>query len=123
MKKSLIVVLHGLALWALCGGTIAVGRGLFGIETTLVIHAVAAPIFAALISVFYFKRFHFTSPLQTALIFLAVVVVLDAGLVAPVFEKSYAMFRSFLGTWLPFGLIFLATLFTGMALRRRHARG
>jgi hypothetical protein len=122
MKKSLIVILHAFVLWALCGGTIAIGRGLVGIKTTLIIHALAAPAFAALISFFYFKKYHFTTALPTALIFLAIVVALDAGLVAPVFEKSYAMFRSFLGTWLPFGSIFLATFFTGLLLRRRNAK-
>ena len=122
MKKALIVILHAFVLWALCGGTIALGRGLVGIKTTLIIHALGAPVFAAFITFHYFKKHRFTTPLQTALIFLAVVVALDAGLVAPVFEKSYAMFASFLGTWLPFGSIFLATLLTGLAMRRRDAK-
>jgi hypothetical protein len=65
-----------------------------------------------LISLFYFRRYAFTSPLQTAAAFLGV-VVLDLFLVAPVFEKSYAMFSSVLGTWIPFALIFAATYVTG----------
>jgi hypothetical protein len=36
-------------------------------------------------------------------------VVLDAVVVAPLFEGSYAMFRSFIGTWLPFVAIFVAS--------------
>ena len=91
----------------------AFGRAAFGLETALRIHAVAAPVFAALVSLIYFTRFRATPPLAAAAFVTAVIVVLDAGLVAPVFEKSYAMFGSVLGTWLPFLLIFMATYLTG----------
>jgi len=121
MNRKLSVILHAVVLWALCGATIGLGRALVGIETTLIIHAFAAPLLAVLISLHYFRRFPGASALGTAAVFLAVVMALDAGLVAPVFETSYAMFRSFLGTWLPFGLIFLATFFTGAGSRKRRA--
>ena len=45
------------------------------------------------------------------------VIGLDATVVAPVFEKSYAMFASILGRWLPFLSIFAATYFTGLCHR------
>jgi hypothetical protein len=51
--------------------------------------------------------------MQTAAAFLGVVVALDLFLVAPVFEKSYAMFSSVLGTWIPFALIFAVTYLMG----------
>jgi len=51
--------------------------------------------------------------MQTAGAFLGVVVALDLFLVAPIFETSYAMFSSVLGTWIPFVLIFAATYLTG----------
>jgi hypothetical protein len=38
---------------------------------------------------------------------------MDLFIVALLIEKSFAMFKSILGTWLPFTLIFLATYFTG----------
>ena len=38
-----------------------------------------------------------------------VVMALDVFVVAPLFEGSYAMFRSVIGTWLPFAAIFLAS--------------
>ena len=82
-------------------------------HATLVLHAVGAPVGFALISLLYHRKFAFTSPLQTALAFLGIVVALDLFLVAPVFEKNYAMFASALGTWIPFALIFAATYFTG----------
>jgi hypothetical protein len=50
-------------------------------------------------------------------------MTMDATIVAPVFEKSYAMFASILGTWLPFPSIFVATYFTGyMGHMEPHAQ-
>jgi hypothetical protein len=86
--------------------TMAFGRPAFGLETTLRIHAIAAPIFAALVSLVYFERFRAVTPLLAAAYFTAFIVVLDAAVVAPIFEKSYAMFSSVLGTWLLFMSIF-----------------
>jgi hypothetical protein len=43
-----------------------------------------------------------------------VIVALDALVVAPVFERSYAMFRSALGTWFPFAAIFAASWAAGL---------
>ena len=77
------------------------------------IHAIAAPVFAALASFLYFTRFRRVTPLAAAAFFTAFIIILDAALVAPVFEKSYAMFGSILGTWLPFLSIFAATYLTG----------
>ncbi|MRR52300.1 MAG: hypothetical protein EG825_15555 [Rhodocyclaceae bacterium] len=114
LNKTLILLAHAFVVWALCGATIAIGRANIGMERTLVVHAVAAPLFAAAVSLFYYRKYNYTTPLQTALVFLCFVMAMDAGLVAPVFEKSYNMFTNILGTWIPFGLIFLATLATGM---------
>jgi len=121
-RDVLIVLLHALVLWALCGATIGIGRALVGIETTLIVHALAVPVFASSIALFYFTRHGRFSPLVTAAVFTVFVVSLDAGLVAPVFEKSFAMFRSVLGTWIPFGLIFLSTLVTGLVSGKRRDR-
>ena len=92
----------------------AFGRPTLGLETTLRIHAIAAPLYAALASYVYFTHFRFVSPLAAAAYFTAFIIVLDAALVAPVFERSYAMFGSVLGTWLPFLSIFAATYLTGL---------
>ncbi len=83
-------------------------------ESTLVIHAIAVPIVFAALSLVYFKRFSYTTPLQTAIAFLAFVVCMDVFLVALFVEKSFAMFTSILGTWIPFALIFLSTYLVGM---------
>jgi len=117
MKKIAILMIHALIGWGLCGAIIAVGRRLTTMENTLIIHAVGAPLIFVLLSLVYFKFFHFTSPLATALLFIAVVVFMDVFLVGLFLEKSFAMFASFLGTWLPFLLIFLATYFTGRIVK------
>ena len=92
-------------------------------ETTLIVHAVGAPIGFALLTRLYQRKFAFTGPLQTAAVFLGIVVALDLVLVAPVFERSFAMFASPLGTWIPFALIFLATYVTSVATARASSGG
>ncbi len=113
LQIAAVIVARAVVGWAYCGVIIGVGQQFLSIHTTLVLHAIGAPLGFALISLFYYRRYAFTSPLQTAAAFLAVVVVLDLFLVAPAFEKSYAMFSSVLGTWIPFALIFAATYLTG----------
>jgi hypothetical protein len=113
IEAVLLLSLSAFVVWLACGLTMAFGRSAFGLETALRIHAIAAPVFAALVSLVYFRRFHAVTPLVAAAFVTAFIVVLDAGLVAPVFEKSYAMFSSILGTWLPFLSIFVATYLTG----------
>ncbi len=113
VKVAFLLSLSAFVVWLACGLTMALGRPAFGLETTLRIHAIAAPVFAALVSLVYFTRFRAVTPLGAAAFFTAFIIVLDAALVAPLFEKSYAMFASVLGTWLPFVSIFAATYLTG----------
>ena len=75
--KFFVILALSLVLWALCGMVMFVGMEVTSIETTLIIHLIAAPIFAALISKVYFKKFSYTTPLQTAIIFLSVVIFMD----------------------------------------------
>lgn len=119
LLKAAIVVAHGLAGWALCALMIGIGRQLFSMDTTLILHAIGAPLGFSLLSFHYHRRFNFTRPMATALLFLGIVVALDVFLVAMVFERSFAMFRSAVGTWLPFALIFAATYGAGAAARCR----
>jgi hypothetical protein len=78
-----------------------------------------APVFFAGVSLIYFSRFHFTTPLRTAAIFLTVVVAMDVVVVAMLINHSFAMFGSLLGTWIPFLLIFLSTYLTGTIVAKR----
>ena len=83
------------------------------LPTTLILHAILGPIGFMIISIIYFKKFNYTGPLCTAVIFIAFVILMDVFIVALLIEKSLAMFESILGTWLPFTLIFLVIFFTG----------
>lgn len=119
MKKTAIILAHALVGWALCGATMKLGLALASENTALTLHAVVAPVFFALISLLYFRRFHFTRPLVTASIFVGVVVFMDVFVIAPFVEKSFEMFVSFTGTWLPFVLIFASTWLTGVVVMFR----
>ena len=114
IKETIIILLHALVGWGLCGAIIGIGRKVTSMERTLILHAIGAPIFFAFIALVYFKYFNFTTPLQTAAIFVAFVIFMDVFLVALFIEKSFAMFTSLLGTWIPFILIFLAIYITGL---------
>ena len=118
MRPRAVLIGHALVGWAICGATIGVGRRLTSLETTLVIHAIVAPLAFGLLTWLYFRRYPSSSALDVALTMIGVVVGLDALLVAPFFEGSYAMFGSVLGTWLPFVLIFGASYLVGRAARR-----
>lgn len=103
------LVLHPLFGWGVCGAIMDYGRAVSTLDATLVVHAVAAPLVFAALALAYARWFPHPSPLATAAAFTAVVILLDAALVAPVFERSFAMFESPAGTWVPFASIFLAT--------------
>ena len=103
----------GAAGWALCaavmGGLLAVAP----LWLALTLHAIAAPAIFAGLSTLYFGTPGARRPLPTALAFTLIVAVLDAVVVAGLAMRSFDMFTSFAGTWLPFALIFLATWATG----------
>jgi hypothetical protein len=99
-----------------------VGLATMSLQNALIIHAMTAPIFFVLISLIYFKQFHYTLPLQTAILFVGFVIVMDVLVVALLINRSFAMFSSLPGTWIPFGLIFTATYLTGLFTRRKSKR-
>ena len=89
------------------------------LESALIVHAIGAPIFFTIISLVYFKKFNYTEPLQTALIFVSFVIVVDFFVVALIINRSLDMFTSPLGTWIPFALIFASTYVTGWLTGKR----
>ncbi len=103
------LVVLALVLWGACGGVIAIGRRLWSLDTTLRVHLVAAPVIAFVVSAVHTLLAPDFDPVLRAVAITGLVVLLDAVVVAPLFERSYAMFRSFIGTWLPFVAIFLAS--------------
>jgi len=106
--RTLALLGFALLSWGLCGATIGVARSLMPMESALVVHAVAAPVIAGTLAYLYARCCAVTTPLMTGLAFVGVVVVMDAGLIAPFVERSWDMFRSPIGTWIPFALIFFA---------------
>lgn len=116
IKQVAVIVLLGLLGWALCGAIMFIGMEVTDIQTTLIVHAIGAPIIFSLISLFYFRKYGYTTPLQTAILFITIVVLMDFFLVGLMINRSLEMFQDPLGTWIPFGLIFLSTYLTGLAI-------
>jgi hypothetical protein len=109
------IYLLGLALvlWGACGAVMAVGRRLFGLDKALRIHLVAAPVVAFAVSAMHALVAPEFGVALRATAITGIVFVLDLLVVAPIFERSYDMFRSPIGTWVPFALIFAASLAAG----------
>ncbi len=114
--------LHALAGWALCGATMAALLATTTLTTALLLHAAAAPLIFAAVSVSYFRGSRASAPLPTAFAFAVFVAMLDLVIVACFVERSLAMFSSFTGSWLPLLLIFAATWTTGTLLVHERAR-
>jgi hypothetical protein len=119
VAKLFIIVAHAFVGWELCFATIGVGMVVTTVPTMLLVHAVAAPVFFAVVAWVYFTRFAYTTPLRTALAFTGFVVVMDFVVVALVILHSFEMFTSPLGTWIPFVLIFASTWLTGLVRTRQ----
>jgi len=122
LRQTLIITLLALLGWFLCAATMGIGMAVAGLETALVFHAAAAPLIFATVSAIYFNRYTCAGPLATAASFLAIVVLMDVFVVAMLVQHNFEMFTSFVGTWLPFILIFGSTYLTGVFVRSRAGR-
>jgi hypothetical protein len=120
IKKLAILLLHAFIGWLLCAATMGIGMAVMSLENALITHAVGAPFFFAGVSLIYFCKFNYTTPLQTAIVFIGFVVAVDFFVVALLINGSLEMFTSLLGTWIPFALIFAATYLTGLFVTK-HA--
>ena len=118
-KKLVIILAHAFVGWVLCAATMGIGMAITAEQNALIIHAIGAPVFFAVVSLVYFKKFNYTTPLRTAIIFVSFVIAVDFLVVALLFLKSLKMFASLLGTWIPFALIFASTWMTGLNTMRR----
>lgn len=99
--------------WALCAATIGFGQAVWSLDVALGVHAIGAPVYFFAVSRHYFRRYAYTTPLQTAVAFTAFVMTVDFFVVGLAINGSLEMFTSLLGTWVPFALIFASTLLTG----------
>lgn len=114
LKKVFTILAHAFVGWALCGATMGIGMATLSMENALIVHAIGAPVFFTIISLIYFNKFNYTSPLHTALVFVGFVITVDFFVVALLINRSLDMFASPLGTWIPFALIFASTYLTGL---------
>jgi hypothetical protein len=119
IRKAVTVLGHALVAQALCWAAMAIGMAVTTLENALIIHAIAAPIIAVAVSSIYFRKFNYTTPLQTAIVFLSVVLAIDFFVVALLINKSLEMFTSPIGTWIPISSIFLSTYLTGLYTKKR----
>ena len=121
-RKLAIILAHAFIGWALCAAVMGIGMATVGTEKALIIHLIAAPIFFIIISSVYYRKYNYTSPLVTGIIFLLFVMGMDFFVVALIFMRSLDMFTGFngiIGTWLPFSLIFLTTWITGVIINHK----
>ena len=119
-KQSLFIILFAFIGWLFCGAIMGIGPTFMSMQTTLIVHAIGGPLGFMLLSVIYYRKFLDASPLKTALSFSLFVFLMDLLIVALLIVKSFAMFQSFIGTWLPFILIFLVTYLTGHIVSRKR---
>jgi hypothetical protein len=117
-KKPAIILTFGISGWAACGIIMFTLLHITTIYLSLIIHFIATPFIFLAISNLYFKKFDYTTPFVTAVIFTVIVMILDFFVVAMVIEKNLEMFESVMGTWLPFLFIFLTVWLRGLAIHR-----
>ena len=118
MRKLLIPLLFAFLGWAFCAAIMAIGPTVTSMRNTLIVHAIAGPLGFALLAYIYHKKFGQISPLATAVVFIGFVTLVDFFLVAMLILKDFGMFASFMGTWLPFILIFLVSYLAGISAQR-----
>lgn len=119
IKKASILLTHVFVGWALCTATMGISMAITTEQNALIIHAAAAPVIAVAVSLIYFGKFNYTTPLQTAFAFVGFIICMDFFVVALIALKSLEMFTSFIGTWLPFILIFASTYLTSLHVTRK----
>ncbi len=116
MNREKLAAVLGVPLvgWGLCAATMGIAMATLPLGVALVFHTLAAPILFIFVSVFYFQRFAYTTPLNTAFIFVMVVLFMDFFVVGLVMIRDLSMFANPLGVWIPLLLIFTATHITGL---------
>jgi hypothetical protein len=118
-KRILLFLIHALCGWALCGAVMGFGMQILPLRAALLVHLAAAPLIFHFLSHSYHRRVPHADALKSAAAFTLFVIALDAGIVALLIQRSFVMFKSVLGTWLPFCLIFLSALWTGKRIRKQ----
>jgi hypothetical protein len=108
--------------WIACGLVFALARAMFGVNAAVVIHLLAAPVIGATVTLLLWNHPRHPWVAGTAATMAGAAALLDAIVVAPFLERSFAMFASLAGTWVPLALIFAASAATAALLSRPAAR-
>lgn len=117
-RKIFVIFVHMFIGWLICSAIMGIGRQFIPIDTLLIIHLIAVPVVFSVISIVYFSKYNYTTPVVTAMIFTSFIIVMDFLIWAVLLLKSMEMFQSILGTWIPFLLIFLSTYITGLIITK-----
>jgi hypothetical protein len=117
-----VLVVHALVGWSCCAAFMGIGLTLTSVTTALAIHALVVPLIFGFVSFNYFKKFGYSSPLWTAVVFLVVVAVMDLTVVSLLMVGNFEMLGSIMGTWLPFSLILASTWGVGVWVTRSQYR-
>jgi hypothetical protein len=120
------LVAHGTVGWAACAAIMGALLQATSIGMALGIHAVAAPAVFVFVARHYFRTRGARGAMETALLFVAIVALLDLIVVSGLVQRNLAMFGSVFGTRIPFALIGAVTWVTGewrwMAPPRRETQ-
>jgi hypothetical protein len=108
--------------WAACGLTFMLARAALGVDAALVTHLLAAPAIGATVTLRLWHHPHHPGVLGTASTLAGTAALLDAIVIAPFLERSFEMFASPAGTWIPLALLLAASAATAATLSRREAR-
>jgi hypothetical protein len=118
IRQILTLLFFAFIGWIICTATMVLGMEITTIENALIMHAIIGPLGFIILSIIYFQKFNFTTPLQTAMIFISFVILVDFFLVALIINRSLEMFTNPLGTWIPFTLIFISTYLIGLFITK-----
>lgn len=120
---KLIIVLTCAAVGAaLCVAAMSLCLAFLPFADALLIHAVVAPIVFVFVTRYYFQKFAYTTPLQTAVLFVSVVMLVSFYLASRGINYGLGMFGNIIATWIPFLLILTATHVTGLIMTFRSPR-
>lgn len=119
IMKLVTIFLYAFIGWTLCTATMGNGLAIMPLSIALTFQTIDAPIFFMLVSVSNFKKFNDTTPMQTALLFVGIVITFDFFVVVLMIHRSLEMFTNLLGAWIPFAFIFASTSITGIYITRK----
>lgn len=101
------LITHAVVAWVACAATMIALLKLTNLMTAVIVHAIAAPLFFVAIGWHYFRARGAREAVPTAIVWTAIVVLLDLIVVAGAAQHGLEIFKSVIGIWLPFGLIFM----------------